>query len=104
MSNNPPDIYSLLPRTNDDANIFFWSSSILGKHIDVANTCVLTNLDHCKVDRPPKHEFLKAHLLLSLDGKKYEVHLIIHHTPVPNVDVGGNCKECQQHHLYLHNR
>jgi hypothetical protein len=90
MSNNPPDIYFLLPRTNDDANILFWSSSILGKHIDVANACVLTKLDHCKADRPPKHEFLKAHLLLSLDGKKYEVRLIIHRTPAPNVDVDGN--------------
>src|SRR6202050_3497120 len=90
MSNKPPDIYSLLPRANDDTNIFFWSTTILGKHIDFANTCVLVRLDHCKANRTPKHEFLKAYLILHLDGKKYKVHLIIHRTPAPNVDVDGN--------------
>ena len=90
MSNKPPDIYSLLPRANDDTNIFFWSTTILGKHIDFANACVLVRLDHCKADRIPKHEFLKAYLILHLDGNKYEVHLIIHRTPAPNVDVNGN--------------
>src|SRR6266436_4515234 len=90
MSNSPPDIYSLLPRADDEANIFFWSSTIMGKHIDFANACVLTRLDHCKALRTPKHEFLKAFLTLYLDGSQHEVHLIIHRTPAPNVDSDGN--------------
>ena len=96
MSNTPLDIYSLLPRSDDETNIFFWSSTIKGKHIDFANACILTQLDHCKADRPPKHEFLKAHLTLLLDGKKHKVHLIIHRTPALNVEVIENAPKPQR--------
>jgi hypothetical protein len=86
----PLQIFILLPRSNDETNIFFWSSTIKGKRIDFANACVLTQLNHCKADRPQKHEFLKAHITLLLAGKKYKVHLIIHRTPAPNVEVVEN--------------
>jgi len=87
MSNTPPDIYSLVPWSNNKTNILFWLSAIMGKHIDFANACILTQFDHCKAARPLKHKFLKAHLTLLLDGKKHKVHLIIHHTPAWNMVV-----------------
>ena len=96
MSSNPPNPHSLLPRSNDDTDIFYWCSRILGLDIEIANRCFLTQLDHCKADRAPMHEFLKAYLTLYLNGKKYDVRIIIHRTPSPDVEVDPNAAVSQR--------
>jgi hypothetical protein len=90
MSAKPPYIHSLLPQANDDVNVFYWCSRILGQDVEIANICFLNQLDHCKADKPPKHEFLKVFLTLHLNGEKYEVYMIIHRTPARNVHVEEN--------------
>ena len=87
MSSKPPKIYSLFPRSNDDIDIFYWCSRILGLDVEVASTCLLRQLDHCKVDRAPQHEFLKARLTLASKGAKFDIHMVIHRTPAPIVEV-----------------
>jgi hypothetical protein len=96
MSAKPPNIYSLFPRSNDDIDIFYWCSRILGLDVGIANMCFLTRLDHCKADRAPKHEFLKAYLTLYWNGKKYNIHIIIHRTPAPDVEVDPDAPKPQR--------
>ncbi|KIM76114.1 hypothetical protein PILCRDRAFT_91753 [Piloderma croceum F 1598] len=88
MSDKPPNIHSLFPRTNDDINIFYWCSRILGLDVGIAN--------HCKADRAPKHEFLKAYLTLYWNGKKYDIHIIIHRTPAPDVEIDPDAPKPQR--------
>jgi hypothetical protein len=89
MSAKPPKIYSLFPRSDDDIDIFYWCSRILGLDVEIANTCFLTQLDHCKVERAPQHELLKAHLTLPSNSKgaKFDIRMVIHRTPAPTVEV-----------------
>ena len=68
MPAKPPGIYSLFPRSDDDIDIFYWCSRILGLDAEIAKMCFLTQLDHCKADRPPQHEFLKGYLTVHLNG------------------------------------
>jgi hypothetical protein len=90
MSAKPPKIYSLFPRSDDDIDIFYWCSRILGLDVEIAKKCFLTRLDHCKAERPPRHEFLKAYLTLVLNGEKFDVRIIIHRTPAPIVEADAN--------------
>jgi hypothetical protein len=96
MSAEPPKIHALFPRSDDDIDIFYWCSRILGLDVEIASRCFLTRLDHCKADRPPKHEFLKAYLTLLRNGKKFKVHIIIHRTPAPIVEVNPNAAKPQR--------
>ena len=96
MSAKPPKIYSLFPRSDDDIDIFYWCSRILGLDVEIASRCFLTRLDHCKADRPPKHEFLKAYLTLLWNGKKLKVHIIIHRTPAATVEVDPDAAKPQR--------
>jgi len=96
MSAKPPNVYSLFPRSDDDVDIFYWCSRILGLDVEVAKTCFLTQLDHCKADKPPKHEFLKAYLTLHLNGKKFYIRMIIHRTPAPIVEVDPDAAKPQR--------
>jgi hypothetical protein len=96
MSAKPPRIYSLFPRSDDDVDIFYWCSRILGLDVEIANTCFLTRLDHCKAERAPKHEFLKAYLTLRLNGGEFDVRMIIHRTPAPTVEVDPDAAKPQR--------
>ena len=96
MSAKPPNIYSLFPRSNDDIDIFYWCSRILGLDVEIANTCFLTRLNHCKVERAPMHEFLKAYLTLLLNGTKFNVCMVIHRTPAPIVEVDPDAAKLQR--------
>ena len=96
MSTKPPNPHSIFPRSNDDIDIFYWCSRILGLDVGIANMCFLTRLDHCKADRAPKHEFLKAYLTLYWNGKKYNMHIIIHRTPAPDVEVDPDAPKPQR--------
>ena len=96
MSAKPPKIYSLLPRSDDDIDIFYWCSRILGLDVKIADRCFLTRLDHCKVERVPKHEFLKAYLTLLLNGTKFYIRMVIHRTPAPIVEVDPDAAKPQR--------
>jgi hypothetical protein len=56
MSAKPPNVYSFFPRSDDNIDIFYWCNMILGLDVKVANMCFLTWIDHCKADKPLKHE------------------------------------------------
>jgi len=55
----------------------------------------LTQIDHCKADKAPKHEFIKAYFTLHLHGNKYNIHMIIHRTPAPDVEIDPNATKSQ---------
>ena len=54
--------------------------------------CFLTQLNHCKVERTPMHEFLKAYFTLHWNRGKFDIHMIIHRTPSANYRGWSRCK------------
>lgn len=86
MSDEPPTIHSLFPRTTHETDASYWCNSILGQDVTTANSCSLTQLDHCKSTRSPRHEFLLAYLTLDLDGKVHDTCILIDRRPAPEVE------------------
>jgi hypothetical protein len=86
MSNEPPNIHSLFPRSTHETDVSYWCNSILGRDITTANASFLTRLDHCKATRSPRHEFLLAYLRVNLDGTTHDTHMIIDRCPAPEIE------------------
>jgi hypothetical protein len=87
MSDEPPNIHCLLPCIVNYLNIFDWANGILGRDLETTSLCLLDSLEHCKADRPPKHEFIKAFFTLYLDEKVYKIGIIVDRRPAESIDV-----------------
>ena len=87
MSDEPPNIHCLLPRIVNYSNIFDWANGILGRDFETTCLCFLDSLEHCKADRSPKHEFLKAFFTLCLNGKAHKMGMIIDRRPAESIDI-----------------
>jgi hypothetical protein len=86
-SDEPPNIHCLFPRIVSHSNAFDWSNGILGRDFPTTSSCFLDKLEHCKADRPPKHEFLNVFFTLCLNGKPYEMGMIVDCRPAEHVDI-----------------
>ena len=87
MSDEPPNIHCLFPQIASHSNAFDWGNSILGRDFPTTSSWSLEKLEHCKADRPPKHEFLKVFFTLYLDSKAYKMGMIIDHHPTEDIDI-----------------
>src|ERR1700729_2774405 len=87
MSDEPHNIHCLLPRIVNYLNIFDWANGILGRDFQTTYSCLLDSLEHCKADRPPKHEFLKVFFTLFLNGKAYKMGMIVDRRPAESIDI-----------------
>ncbi|KIM81575.1 hypothetical protein PILCRDRAFT_496799 [Piloderma croceum F 1598] len=85
MSNEFPKIHSLFPQSQDETNVLYWCSSILGLDSATALSCYLDRIDHCKAVSLPKHEFIVVYMTLTLDRKTYKTCCIIDRGPAPEV-------------------
>ena len=86
----PPNIHCLFPRIVNYLNVFDWANGILGRDFQNTRLCLLNSLEHCKADRPPKHEFLKVFFTLYLNGKAYKMGMIVDRRPAENIDIEMN--------------
>src|SRR6202050_2796089 len=86
MSDKPPNIYCLFPQIVIHSNAFYWTNSILGRDFLTTSSCFLEKMEHCKADRPPKHEFLKVFFTLHLNRKPYEIGMIVNR-PAEHIDI-----------------
>ena len=87
MSDKAPNIHCLLPRIVNYSNIFDWANGILGRDFETTKLCLLDSLEHCKADKSPKHEFLKAYFTLHLDEKAYKIGIIVDRRPAESIDI-----------------
>jgi hypothetical protein len=87
MPDEPPNIHCLFPRIVDNLNIFNWANGILGRDLETTSQCVLDSLEHCKADRSPQHEFLKALFTLYSDKQTHEIGLIVDRRPAETIDI-----------------
>lgn len=87
MSDEPPNIHCLLPRIVNYSNIFDWANGILGRDFETTNSCFLDSLEHCKANRSPKHEFLKAFFTLYLEEKAHQIGIIVDRRPAESIDI-----------------
>ena len=86
MSDNPPDIHCLFPRSSHETGASYWSSSILGRHFQAASLSSLTHLRHCKARKSPKHEFLIVDFMVNINEHIYNMSMIIDRCPAIEVE------------------
>jgi len=67
--------------------MFDWANGILGRDYETTSLCFLDTLEHCKADRSPKHEFLKAIFTLYLHEKAYKMGIIVDRRPAESIDI-----------------
>jgi hypothetical protein len=58
-------------------------------------------LAHCKAGKPLKDESLIACLTFYLNGKKYHVRMIVHHTPALDLDIDLKFTETAEHQCVI---
>jgi hypothetical protein len=87
MLDEPPNIHCLFPHIVNYLNIFDWANGILGRDFETTRLCLLDSLEHCKADRLPKHEFIKALFTLYSDEKTHKMGIIVDRRPAETIDI-----------------
>jgi hypothetical protein len=86
MSDEPPRIHCLFPRTTNNLNALDWCNGILGRDFPITSLSSLDQLHHCKATKPPAHEFLLVYFTINVNGLLYKIGMIVDRCPAKEID------------------